>query len=140
MNNPKKLRARYPYQFAGEQISMSYSRGWFHLFSQLCADIDHALGDDKRGFHWTQVKEKFGSARLYFQMTPGVSSDESDLMQRLLSLKNEAEAASQRTCVACGQPGRVYPDMGWMLAVCETHHQEQAAGTLGSIYFEDDEQ
>jgi hypothetical protein len=140
MNNPKALKARYPYQFAGEQISMSYARGWFHLFSHLCADIDEALGEDKRGFHWTQVKEKFGAARLYFKLAPGVSDEEPELVQRLLSLKNAVEASSQKTCVACGRPGRIYPDMGWMLAVCDLHHQAHAAGTLGSIWFEEDEQ
>ncbi|WP_291012939.1 hypothetical protein [Hydrogenophaga sp.] len=139
MNNPKELKARFPYQFEGEAISMSYSRGWFHLFSRLCADIDETLGKDKRGFQWVQVKEKFGAARVYFRLAEGVRDQEPDLAQRLTEKKFAAEAASATTCAACGRPGWIDQRSGWMLALCEKHHQARLDDTLGSIWFEEDE-
>lgn len=139
MNNPKELRARFPYQFEGEAISMSYSRGWFRLFSRLCADIDQALGEDRRGFHWLQVKEKFGAARMYFWLAEGVYEQEPELTKQLMDLKFAAEAASQDVCAACGRPGWIDQSAGWMLALCGKHHQERQEGTLGSVWFDEDE-
>ena len=42
--------------------------GWRSIFEKLCEDIDALLGLDKRGFHFIQCKEKFGSARWYWGM------------------------------------------------------------------------
>jgi hypothetical protein len=140
MNNPKELKARYPYQFAGEQISMSYSRGWFHLFSHLCADIDEALGDEKRGFHWTQVKEKFGSARLYFSLPEEVREREPELMEQLMALKCATEAATQKRCAACGRPGWIDRSADWLLPLCEKHHQARFEDTLIDLWCGEDEQ
>ncbi len=139
MNNPKELRARYAYQFEGEPISMSHFRGWFDLFSRLCADIDELLGEDKRGFQWIQVKEKFGAARLYFRLDDRAREGEPELMQRLLSMKHAVEVASSQACAACGRPGWISDRPGWRLALCEKHQQERLNGTLGPIWFEEDE-
>lgn len=65
MATPIDLIASFPYQFAGENIGIEFYRGWMDLFSRLCFAIDEALGDDKRGFHWSQVKEKWGAMRAY---------------------------------------------------------------------------
>jgi hypothetical protein len=139
MKNPKELRACYPYQFQGPQISMSFSRGWFCLFAGLCADIDHVLGEDKKGFHWTQVKEKFGATRLYFQLAPGMNDRYPDLIQQLLELKVKAEVASQHVCAACGRPGEIALDSVWMLALCDAHRKEMAEGKEVSLWFSEDD-
>jgi hypothetical protein len=140
MKNPKELRARYPYQFQGPKISMSFSRGWFCLFAGLCADIDQALGEDKRGFHWTQVKEKFGAVCLYFHLAPGTNDHCPELMQQLLALKVKAEVTSQHLCAACGRPGAIEPGSDWLMSLCDRHHEERALGVLTSIWFAEDEQ
>lgn len=138
MKTLKELKSRYSYQFAGELISMGISRGWFSIFAQLCADIDFALGDDKRGFHWRQVKEKFGQARVYFQLDDGVPESEPALTKQLMSLKIAAEVASAKVCAVCWQAGTIDPDMRWMLALCEEHRQQVQAGKAPSIWFEED--
>lgn len=139
MKNPKELKARYPYQFAGPQISMSFSRGWFSLFAQLCADIDQVLGDDKRGFHWRQVKEKLGQARVYYQLAEGAVDRDPDVAEKIMSMKVQAEVASSKVCALCGRPGMIDLKPGWMLALCEEHRAQADAGTLPSIWFEGDE-
>jgi hypothetical protein len=140
MNTPKELKARYPYQFEGQAISMSFARGWLPAFAQLCTSIDHALGDDKRGFHWRQIKEKFGAARVYFQLGPGMSDQYPELTQQLLELKVIAEVSSQHLCAACGQPGAIAPGSNWMLALCDVHRKELAEGKPLSIWFSEDDQ
>ena len=66
---PAELKARFPYQFDNpKSLGISFARGWFKGFAELCAEIDTLLGDDKRGFVWAQVKEKFGSARFHFDI------------------------------------------------------------------------
>lgn len=139
MKTPKELIARYPYQFAGEQISMSFSRGWFSFFAKLCSDIDQVLGEDKRGFHWRQVKEKFGQARVYYQLDEDVPENEPLLAKRLMDLKGVAEVASAKVCAVCGRPGFISEAMVWKLALCNEHSQQVAAGMRPSIWFEEDE-
>ncbi|MFZ4479088.1 MAG: HAD domain-containing protein [Rhodoferax sp.] len=65
MTTPNQLNRRYPYMFSGENVGISIPRGWTAIFEALCIDIDQTLGTDKRGFHFTQCKERFGSARWY---------------------------------------------------------------------------
>lgn len=65
----------YPYMFAGPFIEMVMYAGWHTPFAKLCDDIDAALGDNKRGFRWIQLKEKFGQPRWYWEM-----DGESDLV------------------------------------------------------------
>lgn len=147
----KDLQTRYPYQFAGPTISLDFARGWFPLFVQLCEDIDHALGPDKRGFHWRQVKQKFGQARVYFQLgtdkgkgnnNDSESEDRQDfegraeLMKQLLQLQRAMESACARRCAACGEVGTVRAQSGSMLALCDLHHRQRAAGELVPVWIE----
>ena len=121
---PKELKARYPYQFFGPHIELSFYKGWMSLFVQLCADIDAELGPNKRSFHWRQLKEKFGSARWYSRMdlllVPGEHEEDQThlsiaevndrvrrladpeglaLRERIQALRREAEACTQTTCI-----------------------------------------
>lgn len=142
----QELRARYPYQFAGPTISMDFARGWFPLFVQLCEDIDHALGPDKRGFHWRQVKQKFGQARVYFELdtdkgkgknkNDSETEDRAELIKQLLQLQMAMESASASRCAACGEAGTVRVHSGSMLALCDLHHRQRAAGEVVPVWIE----
>ena len=66
MTPVEQLKARFAYMFVGRPISMEFYDGWLPVFAQACEQIDEVLGENKRDFHWVQVKEKFGSARFYF--------------------------------------------------------------------------
>lgn len=63
MTTPKEIETMYPYMFKGKNIGISIPKGWILLFKDLCDEIDRILGADRQGFHWSQCKEKFGSAR-----------------------------------------------------------------------------
>lgn len=62
-----QLQVHFPYQFQEPKLGISLAKGWARRFSRLCQEIDAVLGEDKQGFHWIQVKEKFGSPRFYFR-------------------------------------------------------------------------
>lgn len=166
MTNPKQLKARFPYMFAGQNIGFEFYRGWFPVFAKLCEDIDALLGDDKLGFHWEQIKEKFGSARFYWAMkghTPSVHFDfigpsgmdtlvrkgaaraksSADtlpaLLESIAALVQEAAQTTRHICLVCGQPGTSNEDRSWLLTLCELHAQQRREGKLGSDAFDEKE-
>lgn len=131
--------------FAGENIGFGLYRGWFPLFAKLCADIDTVLGTNKRGFHWVQTKEKFGSYRMYYEMDFDATDAEVDYeviegaghvtfrpkaqpggakaspAQAIRALVNQAEDATTRMCMACGQPAKTRSFDGYFLTLCQEH-------------------
>ena len=58
-----ELKARFQYMFAGPNIGLDMYDGWTPILAQACAEIDAILSPQKQGFHFSQVKEKYGSAR-----------------------------------------------------------------------------
>jgi hypothetical protein len=161
---PKELKARYPYQLAGPHIGLSFYRGWMPVFAQLCADIDAQLGPNKRGFHWVQMKEKFGSARWYFEMDlllePNeaaedlthlsiaqvnerferlVNPQELALHERIRSLRREAHARTQTACIVCGELAEVDRSTGPYLVLCPEHARQRRRGDMEPAWFDDEE-
>ena len=149
----KELQARYPYQFNEPELGISMAKGWVVVFAQLCADVDQVLGQDKRGFHWSQVKNKFGSGRFYFQFTgrqpdlrldiqmpSGVLSQAVPVERRIRTdqdrsfeqVKTEiqrlamlAEQATKRVCLVCGKEGRQDVGTGYVLVLCPEHRAQR---------------
>lgn len=166
MTTLKSLHERYPYQFAGKHIGISTTRGWLSIFAQLCADIDQLLGTDKRGFHWRQVKEKFGSGRAYWALgnTAGPQhvdlrgregvmsfvSDPSDsqhdaqteqLVRSIAALVNAAMDKTCETCAVCGAPGITDQTGGYLLVLCPEHtaQRKKDPETMDSPWFDNEE-
>ena len=117
---PAQIIDRFPYMFAGANIGLSVPKGWCQTFEALCQDIDAELGDDKRGFHWCQCKEKFGVARWYWDMGP--EQDRPDVIQKWV---NHAMATTHNLCVVCGESGEIDRKTHWMLTLCPLHTQER---------------
>lgn len=89
--------------------------GWYQL---LDATLSVICGYQKRAvlkgefdqIQITQIKEKFGTLRLYY--------DGGDvIVQELVTL---AEKLSGMTCEECGNLGKMY-DKGWMVTRCKHH-------------------
>lgn len=150
------LKARFPYQFEGARLGLYLCAGWMDLFEKLCEGIDQALGEHKRGFHWDQIKEKYGSARFYFQLgalpadlrmdlhtekgllskvvpgedrpgSPKLSEDQVSLVKRLRKLTIEAEMATQNGCAVCGRAGDLDRSQPWIMVLCDEHKSQRAA-------------
>lgn len=149
----KDLQARYPYQFKDPELGIAMAKGWVVVFAQLCADVDQVLGQDKRGFHWSQVKEKFGSARFYFQfagrkpdlrldiqMPGGVLSQVVPFERQIRTdrdrsfeqvnteigrLALRAEVATKHVCLVCGKEASQDVGTGYVLVLCPEHQAQR---------------
>jgi hypothetical protein len=169
MITPKLLQAKYPYMWAGKHIGISIPKGWMLIFEDLCDAIDQILGDDRQGFHWSQVKEKFGAGRFYYdykkgsgplridvQTPAGVLSfanepehpksltDKQIVMRNtIFNLIQEAESKTNKTCICCGNAGHQVQD-GWILTLCDKHERihrsDKEDGLDGMMWFDPEDQ
>lgn len=139
----KELRARYPYQFSGPYLEIEVAKGWMPLFAQLCADVDEALGADTYGFYWSQIKEKFGSARFYYRFgerepVPSDYRPDRDhsrnyqqVVMEVLNLTDKAEEATLAACLACGKAGSRDSTGGYLLVLCPEHRGQRRRSVAG---------
>lgn len=121
MSRVHELSKRFPYMFSGRNAGFSVADGWVEVFTKLCEDIDAVLGENKRGFHWVQLKEKFGSARFYHQHDGGTD----EVFWLVDDLVDKAQEKTESMCFYCGKPGKADAHRGWMLVVCEEHAAER---------------
>lgn len=168
MNNPiHTLKKRFPYQFQSN-IGIDIARGWAETFVQLCEAIDEVTRQDPQGrhygFHWRQVKEKFGTARLYYRMDGADRKIRVDLIdgnggvvslrmgstsecakthgpvEEVSRLIDAAEARLHGICIVCGDmPAEIDRTGGYLLKLCAHHaHQRNVDRvSMDSPLFED---
>jgi hypothetical protein len=138
-----QLEARFPYMFNGENIGFAYFRGWMAVVVRVCTEIDSVLGDQREDFHWTQIKEKFGTLRLYyafgtqspvtmdFHSPAGLQSirvqtgEPSPLGLVLDDSVVRAQDATASICMVCGAPARTQTYEHYRLTVCAAHHPDR---------------
>lgn len=163
MKKLKEIKQLYPYQFCGENIGLSIANGWLPQFAELCKSVDELLGENKRGFHWVQLKEKFGSARYYWSIkgrhdsvrvdlisskkvislatSPSVSKSQPQaLFDQLSEMISAAEAKTHGHCIVCGAPGKVDQREGYVLVLCDKHAKQRAGGGDLDIWPQDEEE
>ena len=95
------------------RFGFEHGDGWFGLIEGLCKEID-SLGDI--GFEFDQIKEKFGSLRIYYH---GVNDM---LRSRLVDyLIDKYENMSKSTCEECGVVAQLENVNGWLTTLCPCH-------------------
>lgn len=159
ISSPRQLRAAYPYMFRDYARGSPYHfhRGWFPLIAQACQRIDAIVGDDpfRHEFAWAQIKEKFGTLRLYWHargaravrvnvISPeGIESfsraspaDDHDEMvaDQIGEIVDAAMKQSAEVCLVCGAAG-VLRTGGWWATLCDTHFAMREAGSVPSPAF-----
>lgn len=131
-----KLYEKYPQFFVNKDktpmqspmcFGIETGNGWFDILSSLCWMIkqhednirwqteykqqqDATYSSDYHNVKFDQIKEKFGTLRIYF-------SGGDDYVEGLVSM---AEAISGKTCEVCGNKGKSSSG-GWITTLCETH-------------------
>lgn len=100
-------------------------QGWFHILDQacqLCKLVEQLTGIK---IVFTQIKEKYGSARFYHTVDFGIdckkSNEEERLIEDLLYLiVSDAENKTTQTCAECGNPYYHHPIYmhGWVYDTC----------------------
>ncbi len=115
-----ELKEKYPELLQGMDMTiqescmawgMEIGEGWSKIMSELCEKIS------KKGVVLTQVKEKFGTLRVYFS-APEKVHDEVD------NLINKAEGKSAKTCEVCGGDGKTRGG-GWLVTLCDSCDEER---------------
>ena len=127
ISNDPALRAlieRFPRLFHGAQpaVRSHVPAGWIGILDALFSGIDALLDDEQaKSFRAEQIKEKFGTLRLYVSFdrtdTRGVNPNPAALR----SLVDAAVAASEVTCYTCGAPGEMRNLGGWATVRCDAH-------------------
>jgi hypothetical protein len=126
------LIARYPDLFVqeirGRTTTPGYpavGEGWRDLVETVVARIA-AASLDSGSLKIGQIKEKFGTLRLYLDRCDGLPEASLSVINEAISL---GEARSACTCETCGAEGRLYDASGWFLTACERH----AKGTVVEV-------
>lgn len=118
------LCKKYPKIFSDRNKSMietcmcwgfEVGDGWFNIIDQLCANIQSQIDwTCKDQVVATQVKEKFGTLRFYYN-----GGDE-----YISGLVSMAEAISAVTCETCGKPGKLR-GKHWLYTACDEHSKKE---------------
>lgn len=107
------LVKEYPKLFAGfnkppNQSLMCFGcdcgDGWFELIKEMCERIK-----DYPDVEFIQIKEKFGTLRVY---TGSVPDEVSDIIDEMCS-------RSATVCELCGASGKCISHSGWVRCMCE---------------------
>lgn len=125
-----ELVVKFPALFAGRTYPATESLmcfgcecddGWFHILFSMCCSIDQHIRnggwkyDDP--YRFLQIKEKFGTLRVY-------DYGHDDFISGAISV---AEDLSGLTCEVCGSPGVRCCARGgyWLKTLCRQHAEQQ---------------
>jgi hypothetical protein len=120
---------RYPEIF-DDHSDVSYPIGWTHILDKVFGLLvwtakqrHEAMVRDGSIVDFTyprisQVKEKFGTLRIYADYV-------TDYQSGIITM---AECLSAATCEVCGSPGALR-DGNWIRTLCDHHHREDVALT-----------
>lgn len=87
--------------------------GWNNLIDVLCSTISHYVQNNNGpNVRIVQIKEKFGTLRVYCDNTDEV----------VVQMIDFAENLSDRMCEHCGGSG-VLRDIGYLTTLCDTHYK-----------------
>jgi CO dehydrogenase/acetyl-CoA synthase beta subunit len=94
--------------------------GWNDLIWELSRIIQDHINSKvpeelKDQIYYTQIKQKFGSLRVYM-------SNETPYIQGAIDM---AEAASAEICEHCGNKANIQDVKGWLIALCDLHYNEE---------------
>ena len=99
-----------PYDF-----TYDVGKGWSDIlanaFKLITGAFDKA-GADFSEFSVLQIKEKFGTLRIY------VGALDADIANQVCKIIDDAEVESERTCELCGSPGKARGG-GWIKTLCD---------------------
>ncbi len=138
--------------------------GWLAAGLWTVAVLYATLGFRQFSFHFTQIKEKFGSARFYWTMRREAEDgpmrvkfndftesgqvvhlsrnktleSATNLAQRVAAIIDAAELETEHLCIACGKPGESTNRQGYVLVVCPEHAPRFMNRTLENYWLDDD--
>ncbi len=120
-----KLFQKYPGLFAQKDLGPMHSLmcfgietpdSWFDIIDQTCGLIQKYVDDSKiQQIEFAQVKEKFGSLRMYANLYDDTVEDIIDNATRL----------TEHICARCGSMNDVKSTVGWIEYLCRDCYSER---------------
>jgi hypothetical protein len=98
-----------PFELFGYEVG----EGWMPIVRKAVDELQ------AKGAVITQVIEKFGGLRIYFDTPPGSM----DIWDSLHKIVEDAEIACAAICQECGEPGELRHG-GWIRTLCDKHEKE----------------
>ena len=100
--------------------------GWVDTFvPKMKEELAKALGDYVYDFVVFQIKEKYGTMRVYWswgdrKYTSSELVDLAEISETIETIINKYENISENTCAVCGKPATKMTT-GWVWPVCDDH-------------------
>ena len=102
--------ARHPRLFpTGTRVDIPIGPGWHAILTNLFDELAQLLEAAPRPFHIVQIKEKFGTLRVYLSHPTDAANAAIDRASRL----------SAGTCEFCGAPSTIRNRDGWFTTQCD---------------------
>ncbi|WP_322886500.1 hypothetical protein U8C31_18200 [Sinorhizobium medicae] len=117
--------------------------GWQSLVVEYCDRVEAHLTSTGwlRRYFLRQIKEKFGTLRIYLRPKPTMAADKDgspievedfdqagpEVYEPLGQIYDDIAARSQQTCEECGKPGELRVLDGWYRTCCDQHFAEWQA-------------
>jgi len=114
-----KLYEKYPSLFIEQSLPATkslmcfgpcYGDGWFDIIERICGELNGF-----EGISFCQIKQKFGSLRIYVTYRENVPKSEYEAVESILE---KYEIESGKTCEDCGKPGKMRSG-GWITVRCD---------------------
>ena len=116
----------YPWLTEEDSWADEIPIGWRDsFFENMCDDLIATLGNYINEFEIIQLKEKYGSMRLYWNWKDeNIFTEEQihNLTNTIQDVISKYETISYHTCVRCGKPSTGYTKP-WILPVCDECNQ-----------------
>lgn len=119
MKTKAEFEERWPTLMADVSCGFYCPKGWSDLVWELIANIELELKGDFSMFDISQVKDKFGGLRFYYQFPNAKKHKSADYISQLVE---RAEGESWGICLTCGTTDTVVLKYtgggGWLASQC----------------------
>jgi len=114
------LRSKWPVL---ADVLLEHGPGWYGLLDKMLAAMRSA-GFDVQRDKITQIKEKFGTLRVYvaFDKILDAGDERIERIRRAMVETN----VSARTCETCGKSSHLMVTNGWVMSRCVEHKPHDA--------------
>jgi len=114
MKKITKLEIQKKYDFLHMPFGIECGPGWFIILDKLFLSIQKEIEKNNiSDFRITQVKEKFGELRIYYN----------HVNKNIDNLINKASRESLSTCELCGKKGKIRT-IGWLTTLCDKCYKD----------------
>lgn len=100
-------------------------QGWRKAFGMnIVKEINKALGNYRKDYHITQIKEKYGRLCWYDNGAP------EEIYDKICKIVDKYEEISKHTCLICGKKGEIDYNNSWLMPLCENCRKKEKDGNL----------